>query len=480
MIKSGNFSKSDWKIIFPFFLLYILLTLLVSRNIFFWDTIQLGAKHATFFFDTDFSQAFLPDEFDSGHIPAFGMYLALSWKLFGKSLFVSHLAMLPFLLGIVYQVFILLKKFIPGKYLLPAMVIFLVDPTLLSQSILVSPDIPLVFFFLLALNAVLENKRWIVLIASIGLVLVSMRGMMVTFAIGVLDLIFGFQLSEFKRSLRNCIKKAFAYVPALVIIIGFNFVHYKYKGWMAYHDSSPWAGSFAMVDFKGMLYNVGILVWRLLDFGRLFLYIAGLIVFVWFYKRTLKDKSFKKLALIFIVVLSSLSVSFVFYKHLSGHRYLLPAFLSFSLLILYLVFNVLKSEKLRYVFSGILFIGLLSGNLWIYPTHIAQGWDASLAHTPYYNLRAKMLQYMEHENIPVEKVACTFPNDSELKYMDLSDSKQKHAKVDLKKNEYVLFSNVYNDFSDEQVQQLKSGDEFVLQKEFRKRKVFLQLYERVN
>ena len=117
-------------------------------NIFFWDTIQLGAKHATFFYNTSFTEAFLPDEFDSGHIPAFGMYLAFCWKLFGKSLMVSHLGMLPFLLGIVYQSFLLVKKFVPSKYIWLALLIFLADATLLSQSILVSPDIPLVFFFL--------------------------------------------------------------------------------------------------------------------------------------------------------------------------------------------------------------------------------------------------------------------------------------------------------------------------------------------
>src|SRR5665811_945241 len=87
-------------------ILYLIFTLLVvgtMRFPFFWDTIQLGSEHAHFFYETNFRIIILPNVIDSGHIPILGIYLASIWTLFGKSLLLSHLAMLPFVLGIVFQ-----------------------------------------------------------------------------------------------------------------------------------------------------------------------------------------------------------------------------------------------------------------------------------------------------------------------------------------------------------------------------------------
>ena len=464
--------------LFPFYLVAIVLTAFSAGNFFFWDTIQLGAKHALFFYENNFSELFLPDEFDSGHIPAFGMYLAICWKAFGKSLQVSHWAMLPFLIGIIYQAYFLLQRFIREKYLYLALVIFLADATLLAQSILVSPDIPLVFFFLLGLNAVLGNKRWLILLAAIGLSLISMRGMMVAFALGAADVLLAFSFDKYKEWIVESLKKALAYLPAILLIIVFNYLHFKHKGWFAYHEDSPWADSFVRVDLKGMVYNVGLLAWRFIDFGRVFIVVVGLGIFVRNFNRIIKDQKLKMLLSIFILILASLSVSFISYKYLSGHRYLLPAFLSFALLALYLLFEKLGNEKLKYTLAAIVLAGLLTGNLWVYPPKVAQGWDASLAHVPYYQLRKDFLNYIDEQKIPVENVGCTFPNDSEFKYMDLNDVHVKHTYLNLESNDFVLYSNIYNDFPDNDVDCLESGKEFLLLKEFKQGGVFLKLYER--
>ena len=139
-----------------FAFLFVLLNILNSGNFFTWDTIQLGSKHAHWYYGNNFRDILLPDSMDSGHIPFFGFYLALSWKLFGKTLLVSHLSILPFTLGIIWQTLILVKKYFPWYYILPAMAIILLDPTLLTQSTLVSPDILLVFFFLLGLLSIIS------------------------------------------------------------------------------------------------------------------------------------------------------------------------------------------------------------------------------------------------------------------------------------------------------------------------------------
>ncbi|HXA01125.1 MAG TPA: hypothetical protein VNW99_04000, partial [Cytophagaceae bacterium] len=107
----------DYKAVSPFLFFYLSLTFFVSGNSFFWDTIQLGSSQAHWFYDNDFQYFFLPGNIDSGHPPLFGFYLAILWKFFGRTLEVSHFAMLPFLFGIVIQIYILLKKFFEEKYI---------------------------------------------------------------------------------------------------------------------------------------------------------------------------------------------------------------------------------------------------------------------------------------------------------------------------------------------------------------------------
>ncbi len=467
--------KENTKLL-PFYLFFILLTWLVSGHIFFWDTVQLGAKQGLFFYENNFSKLLLPDIIDSGHIPAFGAYLALCWKIFGKSLFVSHFAMLPFLIGIVWQSFILIKNYIRKKYFYLALILFLADPTLLSQAALVSPDIPLVFLFLLALNSVLHHKSINLSIAAAGLILISMRGMMVAFAVLIIDILLNVKFEGFRSIIIQLLKKSIIYFPALIIFIVYNYYHYSVKGWIGYHETSPWAPAFQRVGPVGFLYNIGILIWRLIDFGRVFLWGFSFIVTFLYFKMLMSDRKVRQLLLIFFIILVSLSVSFLLYKNLSGHRYLLPAILLFAVYTNYLIFEKIKAERLKYILFIILLAGLLTGNLWIYPDKIAKGWDSTLAHLPYYHLRDEMMNYMQKNGIRIEDAGSVFPDAAELKYLDLSESTRKHAEKDLNTNEYIIYSNIFNDFEDNEIDRLKT--DFTLVKDFHQSGVFIRLYKR--
>ena len=142
----------------PFWLYDIWLTWKVRSNFFFWDTIQLASQHALFFYNnTHFSTFLLPDEMDSGHPPTFGFYLALVWRIFGKSLEISHLAILPFLLGIVWQAWKLGEKIVGEGWALLFLLLLTVCPVVAGQAVLVSPDIVLLLFFLMALNGIFNT-----------------------------------------------------------------------------------------------------------------------------------------------------------------------------------------------------------------------------------------------------------------------------------------------------------------------------------
>lgn len=444
-----------------FFIVAIVVTFLVRDNFFFWDTVQLGSKHAHYFFETNFQSFILPEEIDSGHLPAFGMYLALCWKLFGKTLAVSHFAMLPFLLGIIYFLEKIGEQIAEKKYAPLLVLLCLVDPVLSSQSILISPDIPLVCFFLMGLWCVLSfSNRLLLVLAIIGLGLSSMRGM----ALGLGLFFFSIISRNKKLSVTSFWKNLWPFIPGGLIALAFMLHHYSETGWIGYHENSTWAPSFERVDAKGFFKNLAVLTWRLVDFGRIFLWVAFLALGVFLFRKrgnpwprkySVRWKSLLLLLMVFLfTVLNQLP-----YKGLLAHRYLLPVFLCLNFLGFALLFNpnlsTSFSRKARKVVYAIVLLGFLTGNFWIYPNKISQGWDSTLAHLPWYDLEKEVELFLHENEIPREEVGTAFPNIGPRKFIALNDSETGFKEKDLSQDCFVLYSNVMNDFSDEEIDELE-------------------------
>ncbi|MGC1392383.1 MAG: hypothetical protein WA816_15210 [Bacteroidales bacterium] len=449
----------------PYYFFFLLLFLVTAKFPFFWDTIQLASKHAHFFYDSGFSGIILPNEIDSGHIPTLGLYIALVWKIAGKSLLVSHIAMLPFVLGIVYQSIILVQRIFKENWSYSALIILLADPTLLAQCTLVSPDVLLVFFFLLALNNLLIKNSLLYSLALAGLTLSSMRGMMCVAGFYLAEVAIPFFNDNFihdkqwlKKSFLNTINSAKLYLPSIIIAGAFFSWHFYKTGWIGYHKDMPWYPLFEIVDLKGAIRNILILGWRLIDFGRVFIWIAGLFCVWHFYKnRPVIPETLKSILVVLVCISVSLFHAVIFHNNLSGHRYLLPVYLLISVAVTQYIFSINFPWFLKRAVFIILFTGLLSGNFWIYPDRIAKGWDSTLAYLPYFALREEMMNYMVKENIPIDETGTLFPNSGQIDYIDLSGRKDSFAELDLKTNSYVFYSNIYNGFSDYELSELKNN-----------------------
>lgn len=388
-------------------LVYVIFTTLVigtSNFPFFWDTLQLASKHACYFYDNGFTSIILPNNIDSGHIPTLGFYIALVWKIFGKSLLVSHLAMLPFVWGIVYQSIRLTKRLFDGQWQVAALLLLLADATLMAQCTLVSPDVILICFFLMALNYFFSDGKTGLAIALIGLTLASMRGMMCVAALFTGITIIrssGSFTHGVRTTLKRLIPEGFrvlpVFIPAMAIAGAYFGWHFYKTGWIGYHKDMPWYDCFEMVNAKGAVRNVFITGWRLIDFGRLFIWLAGLVC-VWHYfrKRPALNPVIGQLICFFICILIALGQAGVLHKNLAGHRYLLPLYLLACLVVCYYVFHIITSGKVRTIFTIVMLAGLFSGNFWVYPDKVAKGWDATLAYLPYHPLRDKMMLYLSN------------------------------------------------------------------------------------
>lgn len=86
---------------------------------------------------------------------------------------------------------------------------------------------------------------------------------------------------------------------------------------------------------------------------------------------------------------------------------------------------------------------LLTGNFWIYPDKVSQGWDASLAHLHYFELRHEAISYLKENEIGIEETASFFPNNTYIDAVDLNGDKRKFPDF-TGKEQYVLYSNVFN------------------------------------
>ena len=126
-------------------------------------------------------------------------------------------------------------------------------------------------------------------------------------------------------------------------------------------------------------------------------------------------------------------------------------------------------KKLIYV---LLFFGLITGNLWIYPKSISQGWDATLAHVPYHSLRIKAIDYLKGEQIDISNVASFFPNLTTVDFIDFSGDKKSFTKF-TGTNKYVLSATVYN-LSDEELNLLDKN--YTILKEFRNLNITITIY----
>ena len=102
-----------------------------------------------------------------------------------------------------------------------------------------------------------------------------MRGWMTAVTLFLFDLFSDTELKTIREKL--IFNKLRPYIPGGIIALFFLVIHYIAKGWVGYHSGSPWAPTFQRVDISGFLYNIGIYIWRLFDFGRVIWYILLLL-----------------------------------------------------------------------------------------------------------------------------------------------------------------------------------------------------------
>lgn len=440
----------------------------------FWDNVLFASKMGNHLYQNGIFHWDIPSRFDPGHPPFVGALMALGWTLFGKSLAVSHAMMLPFVFGLLWQLYGFVAHFIPRPAHRPwAMLLVLADPTLLSQLATVNPDVILLFFFFLALNGLLRRQLLWQILGLAGLGLVSYRGMMVCAGVFLIDaaLTLGIARAGFRGffTLRRLAVYALGGLPA----IGFVSWRLIAKGWLIANPHANWGNAWGFesaTDFaSNFLRNAVVLAHRFLDFGRI-----GVLLFIGYVllRRGIPKDWARVGPLLVIAVFSTMVVygTSLLIRNPMSHLYYLPSFLALALL----AFVLLEQLPLRrWIYAALLAL-LLLGHLLIYPPRIAQGWDASLAHLPYWPLRTQALRYMDEAGIPIGATASFFPNVVSIDDVNVNGDTRTFLPF-TGQEPYVFYATVFN-LTDEEHDLL--AQHYTPLRTFRQGRIHLILYSK--
>jgi hypothetical protein len=244
------------------------------------------------------------------------------------------------------------------------------------------------------------------------------------------------------------------------------------KGWIQTHENSPWQSFWHFASLKEFLLNIIIYIQRHLDFGRVFIFLF-ILFSIYKYKKDFFNKSINQLIILAVSLTFFVTTTSLLATNTMGHRYFITSYLIAILISFITIKRFYSKKKLIYIF---LFVGLITGNLWVYPRNISQGWDASLAHIPYYSLRVKAIEYLAKNDIMIEKTATFFPNATVIDNVDLSGNLSKFEKYN-STNKYIFYSNVYN-LSDEIYKNLDLN--YTIIKKFEKYRIHIYIYKRNN
>lgn len=443
---------------------YFVLTLCSLHIPFFWDTI-LTSSIAQWFYDNGIQNGIAPLTWDAGHPTLFQLYLTSLWKIFGKTLPVSHLAMFPFLLWLCVAfiaVMDAMKITDRGKML--GMSLLLLHPYILTQSTLISYDILQIAFFLTTFYGILYHKRcWIVL----GIILLSscsVRGQILS-----AFLLMAYSIYHFREFGKISTTIIFSALPVIL----WNVYHFNQTGWMLSTPSSSWENHRSFADFTQMAKNIFGIVRCFVDYGIIALTLTFFGSLSHF-KSLQEEAVIKKYIFTFLIVFMGTMVVMTAVNNPIGHRYFMILHVG-MILWLALIWEKLQWKK---IVLPLIFISFISGHFWIYPDKISNGWDVTLQYVNYEKNRSQLYSFIQEDKIAPQQIASAFPLFCSLAQTDLKQGERMIdiSEIDIQMAEYIAYSPVCNDIKDIDKDELQNS--FQILKVFGKGMTRVELYGR--
>ncbi|MDD3079367.1 MAG: hypothetical protein PHH37_09735 [Paludibacter sp.] len=464
------FSFKVWLPILVVFI-YILCKIFLFNTGFFWDSVTVLCKPATYLYEHGLFHFHYPSEADNGDPQLVPFYIALMWTVFGKSLIVAHLSFIPVTILILIQLYKFVTKVVSREFIPYIFILLAVDPTFMSMSSGLYQDAFVILFSLLLINAMLDKRKLGIGIYMALLCLTSRRGILLTFAFMLAYYVY--TMYVLKVHFWNTIKLLFpVYLPAVLVV--FSFITWRLYSYGWFFTTSQ-TDSGEITSFSGVLKNILALGRWFVDEGRLFVWLILGIALIKNKNRMalLSENSLLLLVLLFmLIVMMSVTLPL---KNPFGARYFAIHYMLIATILakVTMMYQPVKRVKQLILLSTIL---LLSGNFWLYPEKLSQPWDSTLAYIPYFELKQQTIDYVAEKHVEFGSVGVEFPLTSEFRYIDANNDRRQFAHLDFHQNRWIVYSNIFN-LSDERIDSLRTWN---LIKTFKKGTVFMKIYENPN
>ena len=465
----------------PVLLIYAALGVLCLNNGYFWDTIQQISKEAHGYYQTGFSSLLLPatdtgaDAVATGyHPPLMGMVTAALWKIFGYRLWVSHAFVMLWAVVLVCNVWKLLTRLFSHRMAGWVLLIVMLEPTVLTQFAIASPDFILLTAFIVALRGMLEHKSRLLALGLIVLCAVNMRGIFAGAGLFVVQLYYSrLQVSK-ALNLRSVFNIMLPYLPALVLTAGYFGYYFAARGWFFTHAGGHYSlpsGAGAVVKH---LAEYGL---RSVENGRIVIWLIGIYV-AFHLSKKMKTLSAELIAvlLLFALLAGLYLLLGCFTRMPFSARYFLPQFFLLTVLVLKGLTEIVTGRKIL-VYLIVVLCFELTGHLWIYPRKIAKSWDCTLAHLPYYGLRAECFQYIDKQGWNYKDISGGFCLYGNRRFTELGNADKTVGTST--NNRYFIYSNISN-VDDSLFDELENPTYWTPVRQFEKGAVVIIIYEQKN
>ncbi len=352
---------------------------IVKNDPFFGDAIASTSKAALAIYDSGLQTVFYPPEVDPGHPTLFPFLMALCWQLAGLSLGVSHLVGIGCMLLLLWS---LRKYCLLFVSLSQANIILLLAccfATTFSMSAMMLNTTLLMTFCLLAIYAMLTERKLLFVWVTSLMMLTHLQGAYFLLALFIADFWIAFRIN--KQSIGYWIQTTWIkYTIPFVVFMCWLMVHYQHTGWFLH--SPNYSDAESLKGFGTFVKGLAIILWRLIDYGMLPVHCITMVA-LW------QNKIDKKVASVFCIMLLVTSlIMAVTLEHTIGHRY----FWVFQLLSIGIAISYLFQAPKKYQQWGLGLIGvsLIAGNFLYYPGKTLG--DATLAYRNYFRIEQQLKQ----------------------------------------------------------------------------------------
>ncbi|MFN0276413.1 MAG: hypothetical protein ACKVPJ_11740, partial [Chitinophagales bacterium] len=245
-------------------------------------------------------------------------------------------------------------------------------------------------------------------------------------------------------------------------------------GWCIVNPESPWREHRQVVSGVGLAQNVFIYFFRLAETGFVFIWL-----FIFYFSIVKKVKDPPALTRILVLLIFFTAILFIPYQNPILKRYMLGIECIGLVLLSTLILSARKQSALI-IFLCLVFV---SSHFYIYPEKMSKSigynWDATLAVTPYFELREDAIQFLENIQADGKSISAGFPMYQS--FYDTNLKKQYTLPLVKLNNEtgnaydFFIYSNIMNGVSLEVLYQIQSEWKLIWEKQ--KGNITMQIYQ---